>query len=102
MPRDNFHQELREIEESVITMATLVESAIARAMQALTQRDADLAGVVIASDGEVNEMQRGIRSRCTNVIALQARANYRSTGHQRTRTYGRPCGRHRETGGAHP
>jgi phosphate transport system protein len=72
MPRDNFHQELREIEESVITMATLVESAIARAMQALTQRDADLAGVVIASDGEVNEMQRGIRSRCTNVIALQA------------------------------
>jgi len=72
MPRDNFHQELREIEESVITMATLVESAIAHAMQALTQRDADLAGVVIASDGEVNEMQRSIRSRCTNVIALQA------------------------------
>lgn len=72
MPRDTFHQELREIEESVITMATLVESAIARAMQALTQRDADLAGVVIASDAEVNEMQRGIRSRCTNVIALQA------------------------------
>ncbi len=72
MPRDTFHQELREIEESVITMATLVESAIARAMQALTQRDADLAGVVIASDGEVNEMQRSIRSRCTNVIALQA------------------------------
>ena len=72
MPRDTFHQELREIEESVITMATLVESAIARAMQALTQRDADLAGVVIVSDAEVNEMQRGIRSRCTNVIALQA------------------------------
>jgi len=72
MPRDTFHQELREIEESVITMATLVESAIAHAMQALTQRDADLAGVVIASDGEVNEMQRSIRSRCTNVIALQA------------------------------
>lgn len=72
MPRDTFHQELREIEESVITMATLVESAIARAMQALTQRDADLAGAVITSDAEVNEMQRGIRSRCTNVIALQA------------------------------
>ena len=72
MPRDNFHQELREIEESVITMATLVESAIARAMQALTQRDAELAGIVIASDGEVNEMQRSIRIRCTSVIALQA------------------------------
>ncbi len=72
MPRDTFHHELREIEESVITMATLVESAIARSMQALTQRDAELAEVVIASDGEVNELQRSIRSRCTNVIALQA------------------------------
>ena len=72
MPRDNFHQELREIEEAVITMATLVESAIARSMQALTRRDAVLAEGVIASDGEVNELQRTIRSRCINVIALQA------------------------------
>lgn len=72
MPRDNFHQELREIEEAVITMATLVESAIARSMQALTQRDAVLAEGVVASDGEVNELQRTIRSRCINVIALQA------------------------------
>lgn len=72
MPRDTFHQELREIEESVITMATLVESEIARSMQALTQRDAALAEGVVASDSEVNELQRNIRSRCTNVIALQA------------------------------
>lgn len=72
MPRDTFHQELREIEESVITMATMVESEIARAMQALTQRDVALAEGVVVSDGEVNEMQRTIRSRCINVIALQA------------------------------
>ncbi len=72
MPRDNFHQELREIEESVITMATLVESEIAHSMQALTQRDATLAEAVVASDGEVNELQRSIRSRCISVIALQA------------------------------
>ncbi len=31
-----------------------------------------LAEGVIASDGEVNELQRTIRSRCINVIALQA------------------------------
>jgi phosphate transport system protein len=72
MPRDTFHQDLREIEESVITMATMVESEIARAMQALTQRDVVLAEGVVTSDGEVNEMQRTIRSRCINVIALQA------------------------------
>jgi phosphate transport system protein len=72
MPRDNFHQELREIEESVITMATLVERAIAQSMQALTRRDMALAEEVIARDGEVNEAQRAIRSRCINLIALQA------------------------------
>lgn len=72
MPRDTFHQELHEIEESVITMATLVESEIARSMQALTQRDEKLAEEVVVSDGEVNELQRNIRNRCTNVIALQA------------------------------
>lgn len=72
MPRDNFHQELREIEEAVITMATLVERAIAQSMEALTRRDVALAEEVIARDAEVNEMQRGIRSRGANLIALQA------------------------------
>ena len=72
MPRDNFHQDLREIEESVITMATLVERAIAQSMQALTRRDMALAEAVVTGDGEVNELQRSIRNRCTNLIALQA------------------------------
>jgi phosphate transport system protein len=72
MPRDSFHQDLREIEEAVIQMATLVEDEIARAMQALTRRDSTLAEEVVASDGAVNELQRSIRSRCINLIALQA------------------------------
>ena len=72
MPRDTFHQELREIEESVITMATLVERAIAQSMKALTRRDMALAEEVIVHDGEVNELQRAIRSRCISLIALQA------------------------------
>ncbi|HEV8191127.1 MAG TPA: phosphate signaling complex protein PhoU [Ktedonobacterales bacterium] len=72
MPRDSFHQDLREIEEAVIQMGTLVENEIAQAIQALTRRDTALAGEVIASDGAVNELQRSIRSRCINLIALQA------------------------------
>lgn len=72
MTRDAFHQELREIEESVIQMATLVESAIARAMQALARRDTLLAEEVITSDGAVNELQRSIRNRCISVTARQA------------------------------
>ncbi len=72
MARKAFHQELREIEESVIQMASLVEAEIAQAMQALSRRDTDLAEDVIKKDGEVNEMQRTIRSRCIAQMALQA------------------------------
>ena len=72
MTRDAFHQELREIEEAVIQMATLVESAIARTMRALSRRDMLLAQDVITSDGAVNELQRSIRNRCISVMARQA------------------------------
>jgi phosphate transport system protein len=72
MPRESFHQELREIEEAVIQMGALVENEIAQAMHALTRRDAALADEVIASDSAVNDLQRTIRSRCINLIALQA------------------------------
>jgi phosphate transport system protein len=72
MTRDAFHQELREIEEAVVQMAALVESAIARAVQALTRRDTLLAEEVVANDGMVNELQRSIRNRCISVMARQA------------------------------
>ncbi len=72
MARKGFHQELQEIEESVIQMASLVESEIAQAMQALSHRDTVLAQDVITKDGEVNDLQRSIRSHCIAVMALQA------------------------------
>src|SRR5689334_1106118 len=72
MARQTFHQELREIEESVIQMAALVEREVARAIQALSQRDTVLATEIVSSDDEVNEFQRSIRSRCINAMALQA------------------------------
>jgi phosphate transport system protein len=72
MPRDTFHQELREIEEAVIQMASLVESSVARAMQALLHHDILLADEVKQSDRMINELQRSIRNRCIGVMARQA------------------------------
>src|SRR5579863_4818554 len=72
MTRDAFHKELREIEERVIQMAALVEAEIAQAMQALKLRDPEVARDVVRRDGEVNNLQRDIRSRCISLIALQA------------------------------
>jgi phosphate transport system protein len=72
MTRDAFHHELDELEEAVVQMATLVEAAIANAVQALIQRDVDLAQRVIEGDALVNEQQRTIRNRTFGVIARQA------------------------------
>ncbi|HEY7849342.1 MAG TPA: PhoU domain-containing protein, partial [Ktedonobacterales bacterium] len=72
MTRDSFHQELREIEEQVVQMATLVEGAIARAMQALTRREITLVDEVVAGDNVVNTLQRDVRNRCMSVMARQA------------------------------
>lgn len=72
MTRDSFHQELREIEELVVQMATLVEGSIARAMQALTRREVALVDEVVAGDNVVNELQRNLRNRCMSVMARQA------------------------------
>jgi phosphate transport system protein len=72
MTRDAFHHELRELEEAVVQMATLVESAIARSVQALVQRDPDQAQQVIDGDTIVNEHQRTIRNKTFGVMARQA------------------------------
>lgn len=72
MTRDAFHHELRELEEAVTLMGTLVESAVARAVQALTQRNPDLAQQVIDGDDTVNEHQRAIRNKTFGVMARQA------------------------------
>ncbi len=72
MTRDAFHHELRELEEAVAQMAALVEAAIASSVQALIQRNVDLAQQVIDGDNTVNEQQRTIRNKTFGVIARQA------------------------------
>jgi phosphate transport system protein len=72
MLRDAFHREVRELEEEVIQMASLVEGAIARAMQALLHHNSILADDVRQSDSVINDLQRTIRNRCIGIMARQA------------------------------
>jgi phosphate transport system protein len=72
MTRDAFHHELDELEEAVVQMGTLVEAAIASSVQALIQRDVNLAQQVVNGDNTVNEHQRSIRNRTFGVMARQA------------------------------
>jgi phosphate transport system protein len=72
MARDGFHQELQEIHEITIGMASLIERALAQAAQALMQRDRTLARKVRAEDGKIDELLHTIRIRCTEVAARHA------------------------------
>ena len=61
----------REVKDQVLRMASIVEQQIRLAIQALEERDADLATAVVTGDAQVNEAQREASSRITTTIATQ-------------------------------
>ena len=72
MARDAFQREMQHVQEVMISMATLVERALAQATQALLKRDYALARTVRAEDARIDELQREIRMRCTDVTGRYA------------------------------
>lgn len=61
----------REVKDHVLRMASLVEQQIRLAIQALEERNPDLATEVVSGDARVNEAQREASSRITTTIATQ-------------------------------
>jgi phosphate transport system protein len=61
----------REIKDQVLRMASLVEQQIRAAIQALVERDAELATEVVAGDVRVNDAQRDVSALITTTIATQ-------------------------------
>lgn len=64
-----YNQELEEIRSQVLKMGGLVENQTKSAIQALLNRDAELAVNVIKNDDAVNQMEVNIDEECTRVIA---------------------------------
>ena len=69
--RQEFEHELSELRETVLRMATGVESQIHAAHEALRKRDPAAADRVRLNDQQLNETFRQIRERCFSVIAMQ-------------------------------
>jgi phosphate transport system protein len=61
----------REIKDQVLRMASLVEQQIRAAIQALVDRDVELAAFVITGDAKVNDAQRDASALITTTIATQ-------------------------------
>ena len=63
--------DLRLVQDNLLRMGGLIDIAIARALQALANRDADLARQIIADDAHVNDLRFRIEEECLALIATQ-------------------------------
>jgi phosphate transport system protein len=71
MTRDSFQRELQLLRESLLRLATLVESQIEKAIAALRELDAEGADQVRYGDQGVNELHRQVREQVFLVFATQ-------------------------------
>jgi phosphate transport system protein len=71
MTRTALDRQLAEIQEDMLVLAGMVESAIDRGIQALRNRDAELAREIIADDIKINRRRYETEERCLELIATQ-------------------------------
>lgn len=71
MTRALFDQKLREMQDDVLIMGSMVEKAIQRSMDALRNRDAASSNAVIREDQAINAKRYEIEEKCIHTIALQ-------------------------------
>ena len=69
--RGALERELERIRSDILRMGSLVERAIERSVQALKDRDPDLAQQVINDDAEINQLRYDIEEHCLELIATQ-------------------------------
>ena len=66
----HFEDELQHLQQLLLRMGGIVEQQIARAIESLVERDAEVAQDVIIHDREVNQLDILIDEECLKVIAL--------------------------------
>lgn len=72
MPRETFQRQLRETQDAVLVLGSMVDQAIDRSVQALRARDLVLARQVIQDDKRINQQRFAIEEQCLLLIATQA------------------------------
>jgi phosphate transport system protein len=69
--RTAFHKSLREIQDDILDMGSMVDKAIVRSVEALKNRDLELAGQTITDDQKINAKRFEIEEKCVELIATQ-------------------------------
>ena len=69
--RQHFTNELHQMYQDVLQMATLVEEALRKALTAVSTQNAELAEQVKKDDHRIDTLQFAIDRRCTEIIATE-------------------------------
>jgi len=72
MLRQGFDQHLREVQDKVLVMGSMVGKALSKSMEAIKTRDLELAHKIIADDTLINAKRFEIEENCIELIATQA------------------------------
>ncbi|WP_207589421.1 phosphate signaling complex protein PhoU [Halomontanus rarus] len=71
MARQSYQEQLTELREDVLYMSEVVMERLRMGLDALEQKDVELAEEVIEGDGEVNRMYLDLEQDCIDLLALQ-------------------------------
>ena len=69
--RTAFHKKLRQIQDDILAMGSMVEKAIGQSVEALKERDIELANRIIKDDPNINRKRYDIEEKCIQLIATQ-------------------------------
>jgi phosphate transport system protein len=69
--RTVFHKKLREIQDDILAMGSMVGKAMSRSITALKNRDLALAQQVVVDDKKINGKRFEIEEKCVELIATQ-------------------------------
>lgn len=70
-PRGMLTRELEDLQQNMLRLARLVDTAIGRAVTALVERDQEAARKVIQDDGGINDLRYAIEEQCLVILATQ-------------------------------
>lgn len=69
--RKRFDEQLEELNQEMLQMATMVEDSIQKAIEALLRQDIELAQTVMEHDSEVDQKQKVIENICFTLLMQQ-------------------------------
>jgi phosphate transport system protein len=72
VPREHYVQQLQSLQDDLLRLASLAESAIGRSITALQNQDVDEARRIIAEDDIIDRQQYALEDRALLLIARQA------------------------------